>query len=241
MERLLRRDRLVISGVLAALTILSWIQMAQPVEPLMPCCGASFPLAFVMWVVMMAGMMIPAVAPMVLTHAAITRRQAARGAPYVSSGVFLGGYLLAWSGFAAVAAGAQWLLFRAALLDGRSLSIPPWAGGAVLVVAAIFQLSPIKDTCLAHCRAPVGYFMTEWRDGRLGALRMGLRHGIYCIGCCWLLMAVLFAVGIMNLVWGAVITAFVVAEKALPWRRVIVWSGGAVCLAGAAVLLARAF
>jgi predicted metal-binding membrane protein len=233
--------------VLFALTIVSWAQMVLPNEApvggekLMPCCGARFGVAFSMWVVMMAGMMIPSVAPMVLTHAAIMRRRVAQGAPFVSSGLFLAGYLLAWAGFSAVAAFAQWLLYRSALLDRHSLSIGPWAGGAVLLAAGIFQLSPAKNACLSQCRAPLGYFITEWREGHGGAVTMGLRHGVFCIGCCWLLMAVLFAVGIMNILWGALITAFVVAEKILPWRRAVVWSGGAICLAAATLLMGRAF
>jgi predicted metal-binding membrane protein len=246
LERLLRRDRLLIAGALAALTALSWLQMFAPGacpaggSNLAPCCTSRFGIAFPMWVVMMAGMMIPSVAPMVLTHAAIARRRARLGAPLVSSALFLAGYLLAWSAFSAAAAAAQSALARAAVLDARSLSIGPWAGAAVLAAAAAFQLSPAKSACLARCRAPVGYFITEWRDGNVGAVRMGLRHGAFCIGCCWLLMAVLFAVGIMNIVWGAALTAFVVAEKALPWRRAIVWSGGALCAAGAVLLLWRA-
>src|SRR5207302_1442808 len=122
---------------------------------------------------------------------------------------------------------------------GRSLTIGPWAGAAVLLAAGLFQLSPAKRACLSHCRSPVGYFMTAWREGRSGALRMGLHHGLACIGCCWLLMAVLFALGIMNIVWGAAITAFVLAEKVLPWRRAVVWSGGAICLVGAAILVLK--
>jgi predicted metal-binding membrane protein len=245
LERVLRHDRLVILFMLGALTIVSWAQMASPTdvqsggERLMPCCGSRFGIAFSMWVVMMAGMMIPSVAPMVLTHAAIMRRRVSQGAPFVSSGLFLVGYLLAWSGFSAVAALAQGVLYRSTLLDGRSLSIGPWAGGAVLLTAAVFQVSPAKDACLSQCRTPLGYFITEWRDGSAGAVVMGLRHGISCIGCCWLLMAVLFAVGIMNILWGAVITLFVVAEKILPWRRAVVWSGAAICLGGATVLLYR--
>lgn len=246
LEQVLRRDRLVIAVVLGALTLVSWAQMVLPDdgprggERLMPCCGARLDLAFSMWVVMMAGMMIPSVAPMVLTHAAIMRRRVIQGAPFVSSGLFLTGYLLAWTGFAAVAALAQSVLYRSALLDGHSLTIGPLAGSAVLIAAGLFQLSSAKNACLSHCRAPLGYFVTEWREGNAGAVQMGLRHGLFCIGCCWLLMAVLFAVGIMNIVWGAVITAFVVAEKALPWRRAVVASGGAICFAGATVPFRRA-
>jgi predicted metal-binding membrane protein len=246
LEQVLKRDRLVISMTLAGLTVVSWVQMVVPSdvpsagERLMPCCGARFSVAFSMWVVMMAGMMIPSVAPMVLAHAGIMRRRVAAGAPFVSSSLFLAGYLLAWTGFSAVAASAQWVLYRSSLLDGHSLCIGPWAGGAVLLAAAVFQLSPAKDACLSQCRAPVGYFMTEWREGNMGAVEMGLRHGVFCIGCCWLLMAVLFAVGIMNILWGALITAFVLAEKILPWRRAVVWAGALLCLVGASLLVCRA-
>jgi len=132
------------------------------------------------------------------------------------------------------------VLYRSALLDGHSLAIGRWAGSAVLIAAGFFQLSSAKNACLSHCRTPLGYFVTEWREGNAGAVQMGLRHGMLCIGCCWLLMAVLFAVGIMNILWGAVITAFVAAEKVLPWRRTVVGSGGALCFAGAIVLVYHA-
>jgi predicted metal-binding membrane protein len=246
LERILRRDRLLIGGTLVVLTGLSWLQMVRPGAcpvsggPMPACCGSRFGVAFPMWVVMMAGMMIPSVAPMVLTHAAIVRRRARLGAPFVSSGLFLAGYLLVWAAFSAAGAAAQGALQRAALLDGRSLSVGPWAGAAVLLAAAVFQLSSAKTACLSRCRAPVGYFVTEWRDGNAGAVEMGLRHGASCVGCCWLLMALLFVVGIMSIVWSAALTAFVVAEKALPWPRAIVWSGSAICAGGAAALIWRA-
>jgi len=243
LERVLLLDRLVISVALAALAILSWAQMAVPGEVwiggerLMPCCGVSFGMTLAMWIVMMIGMMLPSVAPMVLTHAAVSRRRVAHGAPFVPSGLFLLGYLLSWSGFSAAAALVQWLLYHGALLDRHSLAIGPWAGGAVLIGAGLFQLSPMKNACLSHCRVPLGYFMTEWQEGKLGAVNMGLRHGAFCIGCCWLLMAVLFAVGIMNMLWAGVLTAFVLAEKILPWPRIVVWSGSAICFVGAVALI----
>jgi predicted metal-binding membrane protein len=242
----LRRDRALIIACLAVLTVLSWIQMvrmpggASTGGAMMPCCGASYWMVFTMWVVMMAGMMIPSVAPMVLTHAAIARKRTTSRPPLLDTSLFLGGYLVAWSAFSAGAALAQWALYKTALLDARSLTIGPIGGGLVLVVAGAFQLSPAKGACLRQCRAPLGYFMTEWREGRAGALTMGLRHGAFCIGCCWLLMAVLFSVGIMNVVWGAVITAFVIAEKILPWRRAVVWSGAIACFCGGGALLFRA-
>jgi predicted metal-binding membrane protein len=234
------------SVVLVLLTALSWLYMFAPgevavgSERLMPCCGARFDVAFSMWVVMMAGMMIPSAAPMVLTYAAIMRKREARGAPFIPSGLFLVGYLLAWTAFSLVAAFAQWLLFRLALLDRHALSVGPWAGAAILLVAGVFQLSTAKGACLTHCRAPVGYFMTEWTEGRAGAVVMGLKHGVFCVGCCWALMVVLFAVGIMNILWGVVITAFVIAEKVLPWQRAIVRFGTALCFVGAGVLVYRA-
>jgi len=242
LERILRRDRLVIEVALAALTLVSWAQMVSSSDGdrLMPCCGARFGVAFWMWVVMMAGMMTPSVAPMVLTHAAVVRRRVALGGPYVSSGLFLGGYLAAWSGFSLAAAGAEWWLHRTHLLDPRTLRVGPLLAALVLLLAGGFQFSPWKLQCLSRCRAPLGYFATEWREGRRGALFMGLRHGWFCIGCCWLLMAILFAAGVMSLWWGAAITAFVMAEKLLPWRRLVVWSGAIFCFGGAALLLARA-
>jgi predicted metal-binding membrane protein len=244
--RLLRRERLVLAGLLAVLTALAWVDMARMAHEapsgagrLRPCC-ASFGLVFWMWVVMMAGMMIPSVAPMVLTHAAVVRRRVALGGPYVSSGLFFSGYLAAWTGLSLLAALLESGLHRTSLLDPETLRVQPLAGGLVLLCAGAFQLSSAKDRCLSQCRAPLGFFLTEWRDGRTGAFVMGLRHGWFCIGCCWLLMAVLFAVGVMSLWWGAAITAFVIAEKLLPWRRLVVWSGAAVCFVAGAILLSRA-
>ncbi len=244
--RLLRRERWVLGGLLALLAALSWVDMARMagevpagVGRLRPCC-ATFGLTFWMWVVMMAGMMIPSVAPMVLTHAAVTRRRVALGGPYVSSGLFFSGYLASWTGFSLLAAAIEWALHRSALLDPDTMRMRPLASAVVLLCAGAFQLSPAKQACLSRCRAPLGYFLTEWREGRTGAFVMGLRHGWSCIGCCWLLMAILFAVGVMSLWWGAALTAFVIAEKVLPWRRMVVWSGAALCFVAAAVLLAIA-
>jgi predicted metal-binding membrane protein len=247
LERVLRRDRAVVFVALAALTALSWaytLDMAGAPAGVgarvLPCCGVHLGVTTAMWVVMMIGMMLPSAAPMVLTHAAIVRRGAARGGPFVPSSLFLSGYLVAWSAFSAVAALAQWGLYRLGWLDGGSLSIAPLAGAVVLFVAGAFQLSPAKGACLSHCRAPLGYFMTEWRDGKLGAVVMGLRHGAFCIGCCWLLMAILFSVGVMNMLWCALLTAFVVAEKVLPWPRLLVWSGALGCFVAGGALVYRA-
>jgi predicted metal-binding membrane protein len=243
---LLRRERLLLGGLLALLTFLSWVAMARMASQapsgagrLPPCC-ATFGLTFWMWVVMMAGMMTPSVAPMVLTHAAVERRRAAAGRRYISSGLFLAGYLATWTAFSLVAALAEWGLHHSSVLDPETLRVRPVLAALVLVGAGAFQLSAAKGRCLSQCRAPLGYFLTEWREGRRGAFLMGLRHGWFCIGCCWLLMAILFAAGVMSLWWGAAITAFVIAEKLLPWPRLVVWSGALGCFAGAALVVGRA-
>jgi predicted metal-binding membrane protein len=250
----LRRDRIVVLGALAGTAGLSWLYVLQMSSahvalavrgkalplPVLSCCGVDFWTAFLMWTVMMVGMMVPSAAPMVLAFAAINRKRAERGGPYVPTTVFLGGYLLAWTAFSAVAAGAQWALYHASLLNPHSQTVGPWLAGLLLLSAGAFQLSPAKDACLASCRSPLGFLMTEWRDGSRGALRMGLRHGMACIGCCWLLMALLFVAGVMNLLWVAFIAAYVFVEKVLPWGRSVARLGAAGCAVAGVALIVRA-
>jgi predicted metal-binding membrane protein len=175
----------------------------------------------VSWVVMMSAMMFPSIAPMVLAFGFIQRRRHDRGSVEraVSSWVFVGGYLLTWTAFGLLAYG---------LYAGvRSLSIPalswhrggPYLAGGVLLGAAIYQLTPIKDACLRRCRAPLDFVLTHWRDGPWGALRMGVVHGGWCVGCCWGLMAALFALGVMSLTWMLAIAGLIAIEKLLPWRE----------------------
>jgi predicted metal-binding membrane protein len=169
-----------------------------------------------MWAIMMVGMMLPAGAPVILLFAAVNRKRREQGASAVPTAAFGLGYLLVWGGFSVVAGLAQWGLHAAALLSPTMAAQSPLVGGALLVAAGVYQLTPLKEACLAHCRTPLGFFMTEWRDGAGGALRMGWRHGRYCLGCCGILMALLFVTGVMNLVWVAAITAFVLVEKVAP-------------------------
>jgi len=247
-EALFRRDRVVVLAALAALTGVSWLYILQmsrtpasgmPAERLvMSCCGVDFWTTFLMWTVMMVGMMVPSVAPMVLAFATINRKRGAQGGPYVPTAVFLSGYLLAWTGFSAVAALAQWALFRASLLNPHTQTIGPWLAGLLLLGTGAFQLSPAKGACLTHCRSPVGFIVTEWRDGWRGALRMGLRHATFCIGCCWLLMALLFVAGVMNLLWVAAIAVYVLAEKVLPWGHAVARTGAALCFVAGFALIA---
>lgn len=251
LDRILRRDRLIVLGAIVGVTLIAWayiLQMThQPASGMrhvgsivLSCCGVDFWITFLMWSVMMVGMMVPSAAPMVLTFAAMNRRRAERGAFFAPVALFLGGYLVVWTAFSALAALAQWALFRAALLNPHSQSVGPWLAAALLVVAGAFQLSPAKNVCLAHCRSPLGFFMTEWRDGAWGALRMGVRHGVFCTGCCWMLMALLFVTGVMNLVWVAAISTYVLAEKVVPSGRLLSRLGAAACFTGAAAVVGHA-
>jgi predicted metal-binding membrane protein len=200
--------------------------------------GADLFLLFLMWTVMMIAMMTPSASPMILMFAAINRRRVEQRGPVVRTGFFALGYLLAWTGYSAAAAGAQWVLHGLALMSSMMVSTSPYLGGGLLVAAGAFQWTPLKRACLAGCRSPVGFIMTEWREGPRGALIMGLRHGLYCVGCCWALMALLFAAGVMNLVWVAAIAAFVLAEKVVPrGERLSQVAGVVLVLAGVAMML----
>jgi predicted metal-binding membrane protein len=171
-----------------------------------------------MWWVMMVAMMLPSAAPMLLLFARINRNEKAAGSPLMPTGAFATGYLLAWGGFSVVATGLQWALEAARLMSPMLLleTANVWIGAAILVGAGLWQLTPLKTMCLRHCRSPLGFLMTSWRTGHLGALRMGLEHGAYCLGCCWFLMALLFFGGVMNLYWIVGLAVFVLLEKIMP-------------------------
>ncbi len=174
-----------------------------------------------MWIVMMIAMMIPSVAPVILLFAGLSRRRRVQGVLATPVSVFILGYLLAWTGYAILAALTQSALHSAALLSPAMASASPVLGGAILMLAGLYQWLPVKGACLSHCRSPLGFFSTQWREGVSGALRMGFRHGSYCVGCCWALMALLFVAGVMNLVWVAVIAGFVLLEKVAPNGRLL--------------------
>jgi predicted metal-binding membrane protein len=191
-----------------------------------------------MWVLMMIGMMVPSAAPMVLVFARYSRQRRDRSQPYTPAGAFLAGYLIVWTLFSLGATTLQWALDRAALLSPMMVSTSPSLGGGILIVAGVFQLTPYKSACLKHCRSPLEFFMKSWRSGVGGALRMGFEHGVYCTGCCWILMCILFVGGVMSLLWIGGITIFVLAEKLAPFgislARV---SGVALILGGTFVVL----
>ena len=168
--------------------------------------------AFTMWAVMMVGMMSASAGPVLLLFAGMQARRGARGGPLAVL-LFGLGYIAVWVGFSVCAALAQWALHEASLLSSTMAATSPLLGGAILVAAGAYQLSPAKGACLRHCQSPLGFLLSRWREGASGAVQMGARHGAYCLGCCWALMGVLFAVGVMNLAWVAAISAFVLLEK----------------------------
>jgi predicted metal-binding membrane protein len=184
-----------------------------------------------MWAAMMIGMMIPSAAPMTLVYAAVARKSQEQSSPLPPTSVFVAGYVLIWTLFSVGAAVAQRSLDQAGLLSSTMASTNSRLGGALLLAAGIYQLTPLKQSCLRNCRSPADFLTHHWRGGgTAGALRLGVYHGVYCLGCCWVLMGLLFVVGVMNLVWVAVIAGFILVEKTLPFGR----AGGR--LAGAALI-----
>ncbi len=189
--------------------------------------------AVVMWSVMMVGMMAPSAAPVLLVYAGAQR---GRGAHGISPIVWFGtGYLLVWIGFSIAAALAQWALHEAAMLSPAMAMASPRLGAVILIAAGIYQLTPMKGACLTHCRTPLGFLMGHWRDGVTGAIGMGLKHGVYCLGCCWALMLVLFVVGVMNLAWVAALTILVLVEKIGPAGAIAARVAGVAMIAAGAL------
>lgn len=244
-DTLNRRERAVTLIALLGVTAIAWLylltmpqdmngmamdDMPDMAMPKAPWTLTAFALTFAMWWVMMLGMMVPSAVPMILTFATLNRNKRARGQSFVPTSVFVLGYLIAWGGFSIGATVAQWALDRVALLSPMLATTSPALGGGLLVLAGLYQFTPLKQTCLRNCRSPLAFVLNHWRDGWDGAPRMGLEHGVYCLGCCWVLMALLFVVGVMNLLWVAGTAAFVFAEKLLPGG---VWIGR---VAGGAML-----
>ncbi|RJF87850.1 DUF2182 domain-containing protein [Oleomonas cavernae] len=255
LEALLRRDRLIVALAIALVTALAWAYllsgagmgasglemtamsgwlpgaaMAMPAPPWTPAYGL---IVFAMWWVMMVGMMLPSAAPMLLIHAAYGRRR--QVAPTV---IFAAGYLAIWGVASLGAVLLQWALTGVGLMDGMMQVSNGAVAGLLLIAAGIYQLTPAKAACLGHCQAPFTFLQRHSRPGRLGAFRMGVEHGLYCLGCCWGLMLLLFVGGAMNLVWVAGLAVLVLIEKLAHLR----WLGRAIgvilCLGGLAVVAA---
>jgi predicted metal-binding membrane protein len=211
------------------------VDMAMPSSG--PWTTADIWLVFVMWAIMMVAMMVPSVTPVVLLyHRVVAGRDASAPSSLLTS-LFIAGYLIAWTVFSIAATLVQWTLHSAALLSPMMVVTAPVVGGAVLIVAGAYQWTPLKHACLSRCRSPLAFLLNSWRNGKAGAIAMGLQHGVYCTGCCWLLMAILFVVGVMNLAWIAVLTAFVLAEKVVPRGEVFARASGIVLIAWGAWLV----
>src|SRR6476620_2984924 len=219
-------QRNVILGLLLALSAAAWAELVwhgtgAEMDMAMdsPTMGLRAPLFLAIWVIMMVAMMFPTAAPMIVTFHKVQAGKRQRGEEFVSTWIFVAAYISVW-GLSGVAADASALAAEAAAaLAALSQATAARVGGMVLVAAGLYQLAPWKDLCLSKCRTPITFIMTSWRDGAAGAMSMGLLHGAYCLGCCWLLFVILFPLGIMNIAAMAVITLVIFAEKTLPWGR----------------------
>lgn len=252
-ESVLRRDRLVVLAGLGGVTVLAWLYLislaagmgdgpgamgeamanARPT----PWTAGDFALMFLMWSVMMIGMMLPGATPMILLFAMVNRKKREAGHPFVPTGAFALGYAGAWTAFSLFATIGQWALHGAALLSPMLAGTSAVLAGALFIAAGTYQLTPLKHACLKNCRSPLHFIMTRWRNGGGGALRMGLEHGAYCVGCCWFLMGLLFVLGVMNLLWVAALTILVLVEKAVPRGEWTARISGVAMLAGGLYLL----
>ena len=263
LETVLRRDRCIVASALGVIVALAWayvlwladdmdmdgmnmsgfrmipagMGMMSPATA--PWRAVEFAFVFVMWAVMMVGMMAPSAAPMILMYARVGRQGKAQGKPFAATGWFAAGYLLAWSGFSLAATFLQWVFERAALLDARMAIASNLLGAVVLIAAGIYQWTPLKDVCLAQCQSPFLFLMRHggFRSHLRGCLLLGLLHGGYCVGCCWVLMALLFVVGVMNVLWIALLALLVLLEKLTPGGRWIARAAGLACVAAGAWLL----
>jgi predicted metal-binding membrane protein len=246
---MLKRDRALVAIALAGIAALSWayliymdwgmrhmeIGMQMVIMPAMQNWTAwDLLLVFLMWTIMMVAMMVPTASPLILLFAEVERRRNEKREPFLATGKFLLGYLTVWTGFSALATLAQWGLLTVALLSPMMESTSKAFGGVLLLIAGLFQWSRLKYSCLAHCQSPLGFLATEWRGGSWGAFRMGLKHGSHCLGCCWALMCLLFAFGVMNLFWVAGLSAFVLLEKIAPAHQKVSRISGLLFLALAA-------
>jgi predicted metal-binding membrane protein len=229
-----RRDLWVLTGLLALITLCAWayllheahamdrtgvcaclgLQMSGP--DLRPWSITALVPLFIMWAEMMVAMMLPSATPMILLFARIGRQRSRANSSFTRVAHFVGGYILVWTAFSAVAAVAQWIFHGAALLSHTMSASSGWLGAPLLIGAGLYQFSPWKDVCLRRCSSPLQFVLAEWREGTRGAWIMGIRHGAFCVGCCALLMALLFVVGVMNVLWIAVLTSIALVEKIAP-------------------------
>jgi predicted metal-binding membrane protein len=240
----LPRERYLILASLLVLAASAWVVLAwqsltaDRAMAMRPTMGTGVVLFLLIWVAMMVAIMFPTAAPMMLVFARISAGNRRQGSPFVPTWVFISAYLLLWSALGilayAGAVGAERLADRSMWLMENA----PRIGGVVLIAAGLYQLTPLKSMCLSKCRSPMAFIMTSWRDGYGGAFRMGIEHGLYCAGCCWLLFVILFPLGMLNLAALALITALIFAEKSLPFGRHLSWVAGAALVGYGALVIA---
>lgn len=230
------RSRLALVALLFALAGIGWWWTVNEMRNMDdgPWTGlGTFGWFLGVWVVMMAAMMLPSVSPTVALYSRMTRERSR-----LSALLFTSGYVLTWAGAGvvafAIAAGGGGIAGNVLAWDraGR------WVAGVTLVVAAVYELTPLKEACLGRCRSPLGFLLGSWRDGRSGAVEMGAKHGAWCVGCCWALMASLFALGVMSIVWMAFVAGLIAVEKTVPWRRVATYGTAGILLVLGVLLLA---
>lgn len=216
---MLTTERNLILVSLLVLAAAAWgllVLQAQMPMAATPTAGMEAPLFLAMWVAMMVAIMFPTAAPMILTFATVQKGKREKGQAFVPTWVFIAAYLLVWTAFGVLAYGAAAAAEALAAQSVWLIENGGRIGGALLIAAGVYQLSPLKTACLNKCRSPLSFIMTSWRDGYGGAFRMGLEHGWYCTGCCWLLFVILFPLGVMNIAAMALLTALIFAEKSLP-------------------------
>jgi predicted metal-binding membrane protein len=216
----LTRERNLILGVLLVLAAVAWAVLVwqsrmMDEESMGLRTGMSAPLFIALWAVMMVAIMFPTAAPIILTFAKVQTTRQERGQAFVPVWLFIGSYIALWSATGLFAYAIATLGDKAADNSMWLMDNAARIGGAVLIVAGLYQLSPLKTACLSKCRTPMSFILGSWRDGRGGAIRMGLEHGAYCLGCCWLLFVILFPLGMMNVAAMALITVLIFAEKSL--------------------------
>lgn len=236
LEYILKKDRVIVSSALFLLCLLSWLYIIYLYKQMYPMnmdalffampmtadwTWTDFVLLFLMWFVMMIAMMTPSVTPLVLVFATINRKRKEQQNPFVPSGYLLSGYFIVWAAFSLFATLLQWLLQQVSLLNPEMETTSKILGAIILISAGIFQFTSLKVRCLKYCRTPIDFILRKWKHGKWGALQMGMDNGIYCLGCCWILMILLFVSGIMNLLWIAIIAIFVLIEKVLPAAKLV--------------------
>ena len=251
----LSREQWIIAAVLALAIVLAWTSLVSMGMPsaatgMAQMDGMQAPVSsehwtpfhaltvFAMWAIMMVAMMLPSATPMILLYARVAG-QAGEGSTLAPTSLFAGTYVALWALFSMFATAAQWTLSQLQLLSDATMAVGSGrVGGVLLVAAGLYQLTPLKRMCLENCRSPFSFLTAHWRPGLFGAINLGFRHGVYCVGCCWLVMALLFFGGVMNLTWVAALAAIVLIEKVAPGGLRIGQAAGALAiLAGAALIV----